>query len=189
MTPYISPVELIFRQLSQPKPQDAKPAPVAEPSKAELTRADVDAIIQRKRAATPEELQEILACVKLTSGERNQLSVDLTVMMAQRSRRVNSKCEDPSAKLIHELGYAETPFGLLYERAWFQKEFQTGTKAIAECRSHRPPHCSCWRETRESLWYVRSSFPERSPESLTALRIWEALEELEFATRPERSTR
>jgi hypothetical protein len=63
---------------------------------------------------------------------------------------------------------------------------RSGSKAIAECRRHMPPHCSCWRDAREALWHIRSSFPERSPEAFAAMQVWESLEDLEFSSRPER---
>jgi hypothetical protein len=185
-TPYILPVELIYRELARPKPEDAKPASVAVVKP--LTRTDVDAILHRKRLATAEELQEIIARAKdykLTDGERNQLGVDLSICVAQRARQINGRREDPSARFILDLGYALTPFGLLPERGWFQSELQTATKAIAACRRHLPPQCSCWREARASLYSIRESFGERSPESWAALRVWEALEEIELSSRPD----
>jgi hypothetical protein len=189
-TPYLLPVELIYRELAGPKPQGPKPASVEAPPAIELTRADVDQIIHRKRAATPEELQEIIARAKdykLTDGERNQIACDLTIAMSQRARQMNGRREDPSGKLIHDLGYAQTPFGLLADRAWYQNQLQAATKAIAACRRHLPPQCSCWREARASLYSIRESFGERSPESWAALRVWAALEEIELSSRPERT--
>jgi hypothetical protein len=167
-TPYLLPVELVYRELARPKPQEPKPASVEAPPAIELTRADVDQILHRKRLATAEELQEIIARAKdykLTDGERNQLGVDLSICVAQRARQISGRREDPSSKLIHDLGYALTPFGLLAERAWFQNELQTATKAITVCRRHVPPECPCWKEARENLYSVRASFGERSPES------------------------
>jgi hypothetical protein len=177
---------MIYRALSQPKPQEAQPASVEAPT-INLTRAAVDAIIQRKRTTTPDELQFIIDHakeLKLTPGEKNQLSVDLTCAMSQRARQVEGRRDDPNSKLIHDLGYACTPFGLLHERAWFQNELQTGTKAIAACRRHLPPECSCWREARENLYNIRASYGEKSPESWAALRVWEALGEIEMSSRP-----
>ena len=155
-----------------------------------LTRSDVDSIIHRQRSATPEELQEIIARadeLRITSGERNQLGVDLSICVAQRARQVSGRREDPSSKLIHDLGYAQTPFGLLADFAWYQKELQTATKAIAACRRHLPPQCACWGEARASLYSIRESFGERSPESWAALRVWEALGEIELSSRPKRT--
>jgi hypothetical protein len=151
----------------------------------------VTAIITRKRSSTADELQDIIAnakAYKLTAGEREQLCLDLSIQVAQRARQVNGKREDASARFISDLGYAQTPFGLLAERAWFQNELQTGTKAIAACRRHVTPDCSCWREARENLYSIRESFEARSPESWAALRVWEALEEIELSSRPERES-
>jgi hypothetical protein len=187
-SPYLLPVELIYRQLAQPTPPREIPANV-EPGKHELNRDDVNAIIQRKRTATAEELQEIIGRgkeLKLTEGEREQLAVDLTIFISQRTLQANGKRENPSSKLIHDLGYTFTPCGLLADRAWFQNELQAGTKAIAACRRHLPPECACWKEAREKLYGVRQAFNERSPESWVALRVWEALEEIEMSSRPER---
>jgi len=189
MTPHVLPaVEIIYRELARPKPEEAKPANVAA-VKPPLTRDDVDAIIHRKRSATPEELEFIIAHeeFKLTDGERNQIACDLTISMSQLARQVSGRHEDPSGRLIHDLGYAVTPFGLLPDRAWYQNQLQAATKAISACRRHLPPQCACWREARASLYSIRESFGERSPESWAALRVWEALEEIELSSRPERT--
>jgi hypothetical protein len=189
-TPYLLPIELVYRELARPKPQEAIPASVEAPPAIELTRADVDAIIHRKRSATPEELEEIIdhgKQFKLTDGERNQIACDLTIAMSQRARQVRR--EDPSSKLIHDLGYALTPFGLLADRAWYQNQLQTATKAIAACRRHLPPECPCWKEARENLYSVRQSFGEKSPESWAALSVWEALDEIELSSRPDSGSR
>jgi hypothetical protein len=185
--PYVLPVELIYRELARPKPEDAKPASVTAVKPPPLTRADVDAIIHRQRTATPEELEEVLSIkdFKLSEFARNQISVDLTVAISQRA--VSERREDPSSKLVHDLGYALTPFGLLADRAWFQKELKAATNAIAACRRHLPPQCSCWRDARASLYSIRESFGEKSPESWATLRVWEALEEIELSSRPERT--
>ena len=54
-------VERLYREISAPKPPTpSPPTPVAAVAKI-VTRADVDAIIQRKRPAAPEELQDIIA--------------------------------------------------------------------------------------------------------------------------------
>lgn len=186
---YVTPQELIYRALASPKTPETKPAPLtADPKKAALSRDDVNAILQRKRSASAEELQHILDNAKLfalTSGELNQISVDMTIAIAQRSRAVEGRREDPTTRLIYDLGYAITPFGLLAERVWFERELQNGTKAIAACRRHSPPQCSCWKAVRETLYSVRASFGEKSPEAWMATKLYEALEELEAASRPE----
>ncbi|MGB8064326.1 MAG: hypothetical protein WCF26_20730, partial [Candidatus Sulfotelmatobacter sp.] len=187
---FVNAAELIYRSLSQPKPQEAKPARVKEEAnKSELTRDDVTAIIARQRSATPEQLQYVIEHAKefrLTTGERNELALQSTIAAAERARRVPGKRHDLSAQFIYDLGYALTPFGLLHERAWFEKELQSATQAIAACRRHITPYCSCWKQARENLYDIRASFGERSPESWAAIRIWEALEEMELASRPER---
>jgi hypothetical protein len=184
--PYLSSLERVYQELATPKPDEAKPATVdiVKP----LTRDDVTAIIARKRSATAEELEEIIGRakeLKLTDGERQQIALDCSIFSAQRARQVEGKRDDPNSKLIHDLGYAITPHGLLYERAWYQRELQTGTKAIAACRRHLPPDCACWKETRANLYSVRQSFNDRSPETWAAMRVWEALDEIEIASRPE----
>jgi hypothetical protein len=190
MTQYISATERIYRELSQRKPPPEPARPAADAAVKALTRDDVTAIIARRRSATPEELEYAITHAKdltLTDGERNQLGVDLSVAIAQRIRGLDGRRQDhPSDRLIHDLGYAQTPFGLLYDRGSFQRQMQSGSKAIAECRRHMPPHCSCWRDVRESLWYIRSSFPERSAEAFAAMQVWESLEDLELSSRPER---
>jgi hypothetical protein len=57
--PCLPAVEIIYRQLATPKPEDAKPASVAAAKP--LTRDDATAIVARKRSATAEELQDIIA--------------------------------------------------------------------------------------------------------------------------------
>jgi hypothetical protein len=185
---YILPVEIIYRELSQPQPHKRTPhlKDVATP---ELTRADVDDIIHRQRSATPDELQFVIDNAKrfkLTDVERNQLCVDLTLALSQRSRMMNGKREDVSARLISDLGYAQTPCGLLADRSWYQDQLLAGTKAIAACQRHLPPQCACWRSIRESLYGIRSSFTDTTPEGWAALRVWESLEEIELSSRPER---
>jgi hypothetical protein len=64
-------------------------------------------------------------------------------------------------------------------------ELQAETKGIAACRRHTTPQCACWKSARESLYTIRESFGARSPESWAALRVWEALEEIELSSRPE----
>ncbi|MGD1082495.1 MAG: hypothetical protein ABR881_29615 [Candidatus Sulfotelmatobacter sp.] len=184
---YITPLELIYRQISQSSAQPVKPVKSEDARKPELSREDVDLILQRKRSATPEELQFIItsAKFKLTEGERNQLSVDLTIAIAQRTRQGNGRCEDASARFIHDtLGMASTPWGLV-ERAFFESQLRSGAEAIVRCLRHRPPRCQCWVSSRNALWHTAHTHGERSPEAYTALKVWEALEELEFSSRPD----
>jgi hypothetical protein len=188
-TPYISATERIYLELSRPEAPQPRPASaVAGPKKVEPTRADVNELIQRQRVGTPQELEAILAKAKdlrLTEGERNQLSVDVTIAMAQRARNVNGRRESPAAEFLSKvLGLAETPYGMI-ERAWINHQFRTGAQAITRCKLHRPPRCSCWAASRVELWQAQAS-GEKSPEGWAASRIYDFLEELELSSRPER---
>lgn len=185
---FMDAVERIYREISQPSPPQTKPAPVTA-QKPELTRADVDAIIQRTRTTSPEKLQHIIDHAKdyrLTEGARNQLGCDLSILMAQRARNLNGRRDDPSAQFISQvLGLAETPWGMI-ERAWINNHLRAGSQAIMRCRLHRPPLCSCWSPERVELWQMQAHHGERSPEGFAAARILEALEGLELSSRPER---
>jgi hypothetical protein len=187
--PYITPLEMMYRQVSTPSPPETKPARVTDAKKIELklTRADVDEIIQRKRPASGEELQFILDNAKdlrVTIGEKNQISVDLTVAVARRARLVRGRREDPASRFMSEtLGLTETPYGLV-SREWVNSQLQTGAQAISRCRNHRPP-CQCWTASRVTLWQAQANEP-KSPEAWAAARILESLEALELASRPER---
>lgn len=151
--------------------------------------------LSRERTATPNELQDIIARArefKLTDGERNQLGVDLSIVIAQRAQRGNGRQEDPSAEFITKvLGMLQTPYGLV-ERGWIQEQLRSGAQAIAKCRNHRPPsgrsgeHCACWAEQRGALWQIQSTYPFKSPESWAAGRTYDSLAELETSSRPER---
>jgi hypothetical protein len=182
-------VEVLYREISRPKPP--RPAAKPVPQKAELTRADVELILQHRRAGTPEEIQYILNHSRkfhLADWEQNALSVQLTVEMAAARARLQRR-PDTSAQFIHRvLGYAETPHGLLANRDWFENEFKAGAVAISRCTQHKPPRCNCWREFREMLWSVADRYGVKSPEAWAAKNIWESLEELEMAARPERTT-
>jgi hypothetical protein len=183
-------VERIYRQISTPSPPEAtKPAIVTEePKRVEPTRADVDALIQRQRVGTPQELEAILANAKnlrLTDGERNQIGVDLSIIVAQRARRVNGRREDPAAQFISEtLGLAETPWGMI-DRAWINHHLRAGAQAIMRCRNHRPPNCQCWSALRVALWQAQAD-GAKSPAAWAATRIYSFLEELELSSRPEK---
>jgi hypothetical protein len=73
-TPYILPVEKIYRELRRGQPPQSTPSRVtAEAAKKIATRADVNELIQRKSVGTPQELEAILAnarALRLTDGER-----------------------------------------------------------------------------------------------------------------------
>lgn len=186
---FVPAVELIYRKLSQGSPP--RPAPKPVPQKAELTRADVELILQHRRAGTPDEIQYILDHSRkfhLADWEQNALSVQLTVEMAAARARLQRR-PDHGALFIHRvLGYAETPHGLLANRDWFENEFKAGAVAISRCTRHKPPRCDCWRDAREILWSIADRYGAKSPEAWAATSIYESLEELEMASRPERAT-
>lgn len=188
MANFIPAVELIYRELERPKAPDTKLARANEDAKqVELTRDDVIAILQRKRGASAEQLQQIIADAKeykLTPSERNQLSLDLTIQIAH-ARQSRGIREDPNARFIAQvLGLVETPFGLI-ERAWIDDLMRAGSQNIAKCKRHKPPRCDCWSSQRAILWQASAS-GEKSPEGWAATKIYESLEELELATRPDR---
>jgi hypothetical protein len=185
---YLLPVELIYRQIASPK--QTEPQPVCgnrEAKKIELTRAEVDAILQRTRSATPEDLEYVISHAKefiLTDGQRDQLCCDLTIIVAQRSRQGNGRREDASAEFISKiLGLVETPFGLV-ARSFVDDLLREGSRNISRCRLHRPPNCDCWSSQRVMLFQA-SANGERSPEGWAAMRIRAALEQLEVSSRPE----
>jgi hypothetical protein len=183
----ISATEKIFRELSQPKPPQPRPAHVPAPStQITLTREDVTAIIRRTRSATPEELQHILDHGKelgVSEWDRSQISVDMTIAMAQRSRQGNGRRIDANAEFISKiLGMIETPFGLV-ARSFVDDLLQEGSRNISRCRLHRPPNCACWSAERAILFQAGAN-GEKSPEGWAAIRIRAALEQLEVSTRP-----
>ena len=151
-----------------------------------LLRSDVDAILTRERNASPEELEYIVQNAKqfcLSQSQRNEIGVRLTVAQANR----DSPVIDPRTEfLIHTLHVLPTKFGLLHDYDWVQRELKAGAQAIANCRAHRPPRCQCWREARHRLWRIQDTCGPRSPEHFATLRLWESLEQMELASRPER---
>jgi hypothetical protein len=185
---YISATEKIYRELSQPKPPQPKPThAAAELKPITLTKDDATAIIQRKRTASPEELQYLLDHAKelqIDTWARDQLGVDLTVLMA--SKRRGSFRNDPAAQFVSQtLGLIDTPRGLI-GRAWVHEQMRAGAEAIQRCRNHRPPACQCWSASRATLWQAQAT--PNSPESWVAERIYSFLEQLELASRPERQS-
>jgi hypothetical protein len=180
----ISATEKIFRELSQPTPAQPRPARVdITAKKIELTRADVDRIIQRTRSATVEELEYVIAHANefsLTDGQRDQACCDLTIVAAQRSRQGNGRRVDASAEFIAKvLNLVETPWGLL-ARSFVDDLLRNGSRNISRCRLHRPPNCDCWIAQRAILFQA-SAAGGRTPESWAASRILAALEELEVS--------
>src|ERR1700733_8897589 len=186
---YLTPVERIYRELACPKAPSVKPGP--EPAKkAELSYDDVSAVLQRKSSASAEQLQQILSDdrkYKLSRSERDQLSLGLTIAIAQ-ARQNNGKPDDPNARFISQvLGLLDTPFGL-FERSFVDDQLRTGSENIAKCKHHQPPRCHCWSAQREILWHAQTSNGEKSPEAWAARRIYEALEDLELSSRPSANT-
>jgi hypothetical protein len=186
MTPtsYILPVEIIYREIASPKRSPTQPARTTTDAKQlTLTRADVDAILQRTRGAMPEELEFIIAHAKefsLTDGQRDQLCCDLTITAAQRARQGNGRRVDASAEFIAKvLNLVETPWGLL-ARSFVDDLLRDGSRNISRCRLHRPPNCDCWSAQRAILFQA-SAAGGRTPESWAASRILAALEELEVS--------
>jgi hypothetical protein len=180
-----TPIELIYRELSQPSSPEPAPRPMTAPS-IRLNRSDVDAILTHKRDATIEELEYIIEHAKelsLATSQRNQIGVELSIALANRSRRKS----DVSAEFLYSLGVIETPRGLLHDRAWVQREMRAGAHAIASCKFHKPPRCQCWRSARERLWSIQDYYGSDSPEAWAAERLWTMFEELELASRPERT--
>ena len=131
-------VERIYREIAHPH---HTPQPVhvdTTEKKIELNRADVDQIIQRARPAPPDELQYIIdhgADLKLTSGERNQLGVELSIVAAQRARQGNGRRVDASAEFVAKvLNLVETPWGLL-ARSFVDDLLRDGSRNISRCRA------------------------------------------------------
>ena len=187
---YITPLELAYRSISSPSPpaQQTIAATAKAKGPSEPTRADVDLILQHRRNATIEELQSILDNHRqyhLSDGQRNQISTDLTITAAAARARAEHRSDDNSQFMLHRLGYAETPVGLLAHRVYYESLFKSGSAAISRCCNHKPPKCECWRNVRDALWGIQSHYGARSPEAFAATRIYSSLEELEVATRPE----
>ena len=186
MASFVPAVEIIYRDIARPKPPLSTPAPAKVAARVELTREDVTAILQRKRGASAEVLQQIIGEATkygLTEWERNTLCVDLSIQVAH-ARQNHGKRVDPSAQFIAQvLNLVETPHGLI-DRSFVDNLLREGSQNIARCRLHRPPLCQCWSAQRAMLWQA-SANGEKTPEAWAATRIHEMLEELEVATRPE----
>src|SRR5947207_8167557 len=110
-------VERMYRDLACFRPSRQPAHVTADAKKAEVTRADVDAIIRRTRSASAEELQQIISREKefnLTNTQRDQVAIDLTIVMAHRSRQASGPSDNPTDEFIAKvLGYSETPYGLI----------------------------------------------------------------------------
>lgn len=183
---YITSVERIYREVC--KPSAAKPAPKRPdpPPPIKLEYGDVREILANKRSASIEELTHISENWKkfcLTIRQRNDISLRITIALAHRGRPAAS----PNAELYALLDLADTPVGLLHHRSWFERELRMGAQAISSCKLHRPPRCDCWRGARERLWLVQDKYGAKSPEAWAATKLYEQLEELEAASKPERT--
>ena len=182
--PLIPAVELIYRELARPRSPDPTPAHAKlAATKAELTRDDINEILMRRRGGSASELEQIINNAKqynLTPGEKNQLSVDLTIQVAH-ARQSNGKRDNPSERFIAQvLGLVETPQGLI-AREWVDGLLRDGARNIARCKRHQPP-CECWSSQRAILWQARAN-GEKTPEAWAASRIYQALEDLELSSR------
>jgi hypothetical protein len=189
MTQYISATEKIYKELSQPRAPQPKPAHAAMDAKPiTLARADVIAIATHARTASAGELQYILDHAKelsVTTEQRAAVSLDLSLLMAQRTRQLNGVREDHNARFISQvLRLAETPYGLV-SREWVNEQLRAGSSAIQRCRNHRPPACECWSTSRDMLYQASANGP-KSPEGWAAAQIYSFLEELELASRLDR---
>jgi hypothetical protein len=186
MANFIPAVDVIYRELARPKTPETKPA-VAATTKPALPRNNVNAFLSRQRQGSPAELEYIVSNAKkfaLTPSEKNQLSVDLTIAMAN-ARQGHGRREHPSERFIAQvLGLLDTPYGLI-ERSFIEDLLRTGADNIQRCKRHEPPLCVCWASQRAILWQATAN-GEKSPEGWAATRIYSALEELETTTRPER---
>ena len=96
---YIPAVEMIYRELARPKMPALKPAcPLEEFKRRELTKNDVQDILQYRRTASAEELQDIISKADeygLTANERNRLSLALTGVLAQARQHPGGRRDDP----------------------------------------------------------------------------------------------
>ena len=179
-------VDRMYRDLAHFKPSRQPAQVTAEAKRAELTKADVDTILRRTRGASAEELQQIISREKefsLTNTQRDQVAIDLTIVMAHRSRQANGPSDNPTDEFIAKvLGYSETPYGLI-EREWVNAQLRAGSQAIQFCKYHRPPECRCWAAIRVILWQA-IAHGEKTPEAWAALHIYDFLAEFEFAFGP-----
>src|ERR1700733_6816569 len=181
----LSPVERIYLEIRQPSlPKPAPKAPDPAPS-IQLDGADVDAILKHKRTASVAELEHVIAHadeLHLRPWQRNQIGVELTLVLANRARPK----PNPTAEFFYNtLGITQTPVGLLHDRSWLDRELKAGTQAIFNCRRHSPPRCNCWRAVRERLWNIQDRCGAASPEAWATEQLWVIFDELEFAERPQ----
>jgi hypothetical protein len=181
-------IDRMYRDLARPRiPQPQAARVTAEAPKVELTKTDVTDILARKRTASPEELEYVISHAQqyaLTTWQVNQISVDATIAVAQRSRALTGRSEDPNLRFISQtLGLVPTPFGLI-ERSFIESVLKEGSQNIYHCRRHLPPSCSCWASQRAILWEA-GAHGEQSAEGWTSARLFEILEDLELTSRRE----
>ena len=188
MTPdFIPAVERIYRDMARPELPQPMPTSIPSPSIRRLDRDEVRDIIQRKRIASSEELQSIITNAKeygLTRSEQDQLSVDLTMQIAQ-ARQTRSERDDPNNRFIaHVLHLLDTPFGIV-DRSFAEELLRAGSQNIYHCRRHQAPRCDCWSQQRVYVWQVVGEHGEKSPEGWAAMRVYALLEELECSAKPQ----
>lgn len=191
MLPVVSAVELIYRDICKPRPQTPKPEPQPK-EHTELTQEDVAKILAAERSATPEQLQYIIDHVHefdLSTYQRDKIALQMTIAIAAKLRQARGVREDPTSELLRSMGILETPFGLLYGAERFAAELKSGTKAIMDCRTHRPPLCRCWLASRDWLYCIRQGFDQRSPEAYAAIKVWHALGDIEALERTKGAAR
>ncbi len=185
MPHFIPAVEQIYRDIARPEVPQPIPTSTCSPSIRTLDRDEVRDIIQRKQAATSEELQTIIINSKeygLTLNERDQLSVDLTIQLAQ-ARQTRDRRDSPNDRFIAQvLSLVETPFGFV-ERSFAEELLRAGSQNVYNCGRHQPPRCNCWCPQRVYVCQVLGEYGEKSPEGWAAMRVWALLEELECSAR------
>jgi len=183
---FITPLELAYRSISQPSSPKPARAVIQVPEAPGLTRDDVVQILQGNRSATLYELQSVIASsqrYRLSTWERDKLGVQLGIALAEKARGI----PDRNSQFIHDvLDYTDTPFGMLANRSFFEREYRRGAMAISHCANHHPPRCECWAPQRQVSWHVQNVYGDGTPEAYAAEKLWSALDELETATRPER---
>jgi len=148
-------VERMYRDLAHFKPSRPPAQVTAEAKQITLARDDVTAILLRTRSPSAEQLQQILSRERelmLTNTQREQIALDLSLLLAHRFRQANGPRDNPTDEFISKvLGYSETPFGLV-ERGWVNAELRAGSTAILRCKNHKPPDCACSSSVRATLW-------------------------------------
>jgi hypothetical protein len=186
MSNLVPAVELIYRELARPKAAGPPPASPKAEAKVELSRDDVNRILQGRRGARETELEHIILNAMvygLTSGELDQIRVALTIQIAQAMQN-NGRRDDPNSRFIAQvIGLRETPFGLI-DLCFIEDLLRAASQNIMRCKQHRPPKCECWSAQRAILWQAQNLHGEKSPEGWAALRIYEALEGLELVSPP-----